>query len=162
MLTYKWGTIFTCEICAFYLVFVSISDIVHDTGQYHLLCLSNWLAYQVGVEPAMIIYIIFPWLDQNQLTSCTMIKYIYFHWLDQHLLTSCIRIEYIYFHWLDQNLLTSCIRRWHWSFADQQSPRSTSDSFFQGLRQSQPERRLLCLCIGYFGGEWRISAGMQI
>ena len=46
--------ILTCKIFALYLVFVSIPDIVHDSGQHHLLGLSDWLAYQVGVEPAMI------------------------------------------------------------------------------------------------------------
>ena len=53
-----------------YLVFVSIPDIIHDSGQHHLLGLSDWLAYQVGVEPAMIKDISSHWLDQNLLTSC--------------------------------------------------------------------------------------------
>ena len=53
-----------------YLVFVSIPDIVHDSGQHHLLGLSDWLTYQVRIEPAMIKDISFHWLDQNILTSC--------------------------------------------------------------------------------------------
>ena len=62
---------------------------------------------------------------------------------------------------LGQNLLTSCTRRGRWSFAGQQDPGSTSDSFCQGLRRRQPERIRRCPCTGHLGEEWR-RVGMQI